>query len=57
MESFEDALSPEFDRFYDMQARLEYGRCEQGYLVDAEGPQFETDGNTYWKHSQWSEWT
>lgn len=35
-----DALNPKYDRFYgEEQRRVEFSRCEQGYIVEAEGPQ------------------
>ncbi|PKS08523.1 hypothetical protein jhhlp_004908 [Lomentospora prolificans] len=55
--SLRDALSPRFDAFYAEQARVEWSRCELGHLIDAEGPQFEKDGNIYWQGSKWSDWT
>ncbi|PSN72114.1 Arylsulphatase [Corynespora cassiicola Philippines] len=52
-----DALSPRFDRFYEVQQKkIEYSRCEAGYIVDAEGPQFEKDGLVYRHNSRWSDW-
>ncbi|KAF2119488.1 alkaline-phosphatase-like protein [Lophiotrema nucula] len=52
-----DALSARFDEFYEVQQkRIEYTRCEAGYILDAEGPQFENDGLVYRYGSPWSEW-
>ena len=35
-----DALSVKYDLFYlREQQRVEFNRCEQGYILDAEGPQ------------------
>jgi hypothetical protein len=35
-----DALNPSFDHFYlEEQRRVEFSRCEKGYIIDAEGPQ------------------
>ncbi|KAK1845051.1 Arylsulfatase 3 [Colletotrichum chrysophilum] len=57
VDTLRDALSPRFDSFYQQQqVRVEYSRCEMGYLVDAEGPQFERDGLVYWKGLHWGEW-
>ncbi|KAH0428072.1 arylsulfatase [Colletotrichum camelliae] len=57
VDTLRDALSPRFDIFYQkQQVRVEYSRCEMGYLVDAEGPQFERDGLVYWKRLHWSDW-
>ncbi|KAF2683011.1 arylsulfatase-like protein [Lentithecium fluviatile CBS 122367] len=51
------ALSPKFDHFYEVQQkRVEYQRCEAGYIVDAEGPQFEEDGIVFRHGSHWSHW-
>ncbi|CAI4212298.1 unnamed protein product [Parascedosporium putredinis] len=55
--SLRDALSQRFDAFYAEQARVEWSRCELGHIIDAEGPQFEKDGNVYWQGSRWSDWT
>ncbi|KAH7123255.1 alkaline-phosphatase-like protein [Dactylonectria estremocensis] len=55
--TLEEALSPRFDEFYDHQVKVEYSRCELGHIIDAEGPQFETDGEVYWQGSKWSDWT
>ncbi|TDZ24828.1 Arylsulfatase [Colletotrichum orbiculare MAFF 240422] len=57
VDSLRDALSTRFDSFYEQQqVRVEYSRCELGYLVDAEGPQFEKDGLVYWKSPNWGDW-
>lgn len=55
--SLKNALAPEYDDFYERQTKVEYSRCEMGYIVDAEGPQFEEDGLVYWEGSRWSDWT
>ncbi|KAH7310577.1 alkaline-phosphatase-like protein [Stachybotrys elegans] len=55
--SLRDALSPRYDVFYEQQAKVEFNYCDAGYLIPAEGPQFESDGAVYWEHSQWSDWT
>ncbi|KAM0334505.1 hypothetical protein ACHAQA_001534 [Verticillium albo-atrum] len=55
--SLREALSPRFDEFYAQQVKVEYFRCELGHIIDAEGPQFETEGDVYWKGQSWSEWT
>ncbi|RSL58160.1 hypothetical protein CEP51_014123 [Fusarium floridanum] len=57
VKSLRDALSPRFNDFYAQQTRIEYSRCELGHIIDAEGPQFEKDGNVYWQGSRWSDWT
>lgn len=52
-----EALSSEFDTFYEQeQQRVAYSRCELGYIVDAEGPQFETDGVVFRHGAKWHEW-
>ncbi|VBB81242.1 Putative arylsulfatase [Podospora comata] len=62
-----DALGKRFDVFYEQQQKkVRFDRCELGYIVDAEGPQFERDGVVYkagaggwYKRGgiSWSEWT
>jgi hypothetical protein len=53
-----DALSYQFDDFYEtQQAKVSYSRCETGYILDSEGPQFETDGLVYRHGLEWSHWT
>ena len=55
--SLRDALSPRFDDFYvNQQKKVSYSSCEAGYIVDAEGPQFERDGLVYRQGLRWSEW-
>lgn len=57
VEKLRDALSPRFDQFYEVQQRkIEYNRCEDGYIVDAEGPQFENDGLVFRHNAHWSNW-
>ncbi|KAJ4416610.1 hypothetical protein N0V85_002211 [Neurospora sp. IMI 360204] len=52
-----DALSSRFDSFYEKeQKRVEFDRCERGYIVEAEGPQFETDGLVYRDGHRWDQW-
>ena len=52
-----DALHPKFDAFYEAeQVRVKYNRCEPGYIIDAEGPQFEDEGLVYRDGVKWSEW-
>ncbi|KAK4186296.1 alkaline-phosphatase-like protein [Podospora australis] len=53
-----DALGARFDVFYEQQQKkVSFNRCELGYIVDAEGPQFETEGLVYRHGVRWSEWT
>ncbi len=54
--SLQDALSIKFDGFYAQQTRVEYDHCELGYIPEAEGPQFETDGLIYRHGAKWHEW-
>jgi Sulfatase len=55
--SLEAALNPEYDTFYESeQVRIHYTRCELGYIIDAEGPQFDTDGLLYRNGAKWHEW-
>jgi Sulfatase len=55
--TLKQALSGRFDDFYEReQPRVAYSRCELGYILDAEGPQFETDGLVYRDGVRWSEW-
>ncbi|ORY65763.1 arylsulfatase [Pseudomassariella vexata] len=57
VENLMDALSSRYDQFYmQQQARIEFDRCENGYIVDAEGPQFEKDGLVDRHGLSWSEW-
>jgi hypothetical protein len=57
VQTLKDALSSEYDFFYEEeQVRIKYSRCEQGYIIDAEGPQFELDGLIYRDGVRWSEW-
>ena len=49
-----DALHPRFNEYYTTQvARVRFDRCENGYIVDAEGPQQATG---YRDGLVWSEW-
>ncbi|OLN87349.1 Arylsulfatase 3 [Colletotrichum chlorophyti] len=57
VDTLKDALSPRFDTFYEQQqVKVQFSRCEKGYLIDAEGPQFERDGLVHWKGLRWSDW-
>lgn len=57
-----DAMAERFDAFYvEKQAKVGFSRCELGYLIDAEGAQFENDGEVYRDlmmrdGAEWSEW-
>ncbi|KAB8416331.1 hypothetical protein FH972_024851 [Carpinus fangiana] len=54
------ALQPRFDTFYARQqakAKVEFSRCALGYLLDAEGPQFNlTQLMTREDGSRWEDW-
>lgn len=58
-----DALSPRWDRFYETRARsVRFDRCEMGFLLDAEGPQFGEDKDesveeAWRQQAAWHEWT
>lgn len=55
--TLQDALSSHFDHFYEVeQRRVEYNFCSNGYLVDAEGPMFETEGAVYGGGNVWPDW-
>ncbi|QDS75210.1 hypothetical protein FKW77_000083 [Venturia effusa] len=45
--NLKQAVSETFDEFYAGQARVEFDECADGYIVEVEGPQFETDGLQY----------
>ncbi|KZF19630.1 Arylsulphatase [Xylona heveae TC161] len=49
-----DALDSVFDQFYvEEQAKVEFSRCEPGYILDAEGPK---QALMYRDGLRWSEW-
>ncbi|KAF7587871.1 hypothetical protein BBP40_006640 [Aspergillus hancockii] len=47
-----DALHGTFDAFYNEQVKVEYGWCEEGYIVEAEGPQVPS----IYQGTKWSDW-
>jgi len=49
----QDAMSKPFDHFYQNQVKVEYDRCEFGYIVDAEGPQTPL---VYRNGHSWHQW-
>jgi len=58
VQDLKDALHPKYDELYGSQPRVEFSRCEEGYLIDAEGPQFESQKKgKYGAGLRWSEWT
>ncbi|KAJ4310259.1 hypothetical protein N0V84_011061 [Fusarium piperis] len=52
--SLKDALEDRFDEFYEKQVKVSFDRCEDGYLIDAEGPQV---GYQYRDGLEWHHWT
>lgn len=62
VESLADAMKEEYNGFYEEeQVKVSFERCELGYLVEAEGVQFEGVGAVYREFmlrdgSEWSEW-
>jgi len=55
--SLRQALARRLDGFYEReQVRVRFARCEQGYIVDAEGPQFDGEGVVFRDGARWSEW-
>lgn len=55
--SLADALSPRFDAFYlEQQKKVGFSACEAGYLLDAEGPQWDGEGVAFRDGVRWSEW-
>ncbi|KAI3335760.1 arylsulfatase-like protein [Ustulina deusta] len=58
VESLKDALSPRFDSFYDTETEsIRFERCEMGYIIDAEGPQYERRIPELGLRQDWHEWT
>ncbi|KAI8963110.1 Arylsulphatase [Daldinia sp. FL1419] len=56
--SLKDALSPRFDAFYEDKSRkIEFDRCEMGFILDAEGPQFDSESILSSFDPNWHEWT
>lgn len=52
------ALLEPYDDFYETeQAKVSYSRCEMGYIIESEGPQFDRDGLVYRHGLRWDEWT
>lgn len=50
--SLAEAMSPDFDRFYDQQPRVRFDRCEDAYIPELEGPQrgYEYRDGLAWHH-------
>ncbi|KAI0188915.1 alkaline-phosphatase-like protein [Xylaria flabelliformis] len=58
VETLQDALSPRFDSFYETRAdSIKFDRCEPGYILDAEGAQYEQEFLKSELHENWHEWT
>ncbi|KAL3420736.1 arylsulfatase [Phlyctema vagabunda] len=52
-----DALSIHYDSLYEVeQKKVIFNRCERGYIVDAEGPQFENEGVMFRGGLPWDNW-
>ena len=53
--NLKNALDAKFDEYYEnAQVKVKFSRCEQGQLLDAEGPQ---SAFVYRDGLKWSEWT
>ncbi|KAH7027718.1 alkaline-phosphatase-like protein [Microdochium trichocladiopsis] len=54
VQTLADALHEQYDGFYAQQAQVSFNWCDDGYLIEAEGPQqvmqFHEDGYTVWPH-------
>lgn len=52
-----DALASQFDYFYEVeQQRVTYDFCSNGYLIEAEGPMWESQGAVYRDGLEWHQW-
>lgn len=55
--TLKDALSSEFDDFYEnQQTRVRFEYCWNGYVPEAEGPMWETDGVLFRDGLPWHAW-
>ncbi|KAE8154437.1 alkaline-phosphatase-like protein [Aspergillus avenaceus] len=52
VQTLRDALADSFDVFYQSQVRVEYGWCEEGYILEAEGAQVPA----VYQGTRWSDW-
>jgi hypothetical protein len=53
-----DALASEYDGFYKSMPRVEYNFCSNGYLVEAEGPMWESYEDLFYRNGlSWDAWT
>ncbi|KAH8162617.1 hypothetical protein CIB48_g5621 [Xylaria polymorpha] len=58
VETLQDALSPRFDSFYAARTKsIGFDRCESGYILDAEGEQYEQESLESELRRDWHEWT
>ncbi|KAI1751535.1 arylsulfatase-like protein [Xylaria castorea] len=58
VETLQDALSPRFDSFYETRTKsIRFDRCEPGYILDAEGAQYEQEFFESDLRENWHEWT
>lgn len=51
--SLSEALTVQFDAFYEEQVKVSFDRCELGYIIDAEGPQA---AYAYREGTSWHAW-
>ncbi|KAI0123938.1 arylsulfatase-like protein [Xylariales sp. AK1849] len=57
VETLKDALSPRYDLFYaERKHKIQFDRCEMGFLLDAEGPQFDADKAVVSVDINWHQW-
>lgn len=54
VESLQDALHKKFDVFYQKQVKVSFDHCEEGYIIEVEGPQ---TGYQYREGLEWHHWT
>ncbi|GAP82336.2 putative arylsulfatase [Rosellinia necatrix] len=58
VENLKDALSPRYDAFYETETqKIKFDRCEMGYILDAEGAQYEQEVLDLSSRHNWHEWT
>ncbi|KAK5630809.1 hypothetical protein RRF57_006524 [Xylaria bambusicola] len=56
VETLADALRSRYDEFYAEQASVSFEYCAAGYIVNAEGPMWETDSLMIRDGAPWYEW-
>lgn len=54
VQNLKDALSPNYDRFYEAQPKVQYDKCLDGYIISNEGPRV---GLQYRDGLSWEAWT